>query len=469
MAPRIFFVFLLFAGFGLPQTKPAVKKAPARSAATQSAPKVVETAAPEDKTRQREFPIDSIQVEGTRILTPAGVIAASGLKLGQIGDTAVFDAARDRLLATGYFENLGYRFKPSDKGNGYELTFDAREMTPLYALRAESLPATAAEISAWLKQHDPLFNGRIPGTQQALDHTARLIEAFLASKKTPVPVAGKVVLLGPQKYEAQFTPAAGLPNVALVTFEGNKAVRSTELQNAIAAVAFGQPYTENNFRVLLESQIGPVYEKKGYLRVSFLTITTTPSAQVKGVDVKVVLKEGEQYSLGNVSVIGAMADQSKHILRVAKIPPVMKVVDFDEIRSAIVRVKTALRHEGYLDVEVSMDREINDEKKTVDVVLIPQPGPQYTFGKLQVKGLGLDSVAAVEKAWVLKKGDPFPGEYPELFLRRVKEDGWFDNLGETRAEPEINQETHEVNVTLYFRYNPDATKRPKPNQAQPPQ
>jgi outer membrane protein insertion porin family len=274
---------------------------------------------------------------------------------------------------------------------------------------------------------------------------------------------GKVVLLGPQKYEAQFTPAAGLPNVALVTFEGNKAVRSTELQNAIASVAFGQPYTENNFRVLLENQIGPVYEKSGYMKVTFPSVTTSPSAQVKGVDVKVKINEGEQYSLGDVSVIGPMADESKHILRVAKIPP-MKTVDFDQIRTAVVRVKEALRHEGYLDVEVSVDREINEEKKSVNVVLVPQPGPKYTFGKLEIKGLGLDAVAVVEKAWVLRKGDPYPGEYPTYFLRRVKEDGWFDNLGETRAEPDINPETHEVNVTLYFRYNPDAVRRPKPNQ-----
>lgn len=469
MAPRILFFFLLFAAIGSAQTKPTAGKAlPRPAAATPQTDQKPGAAAPAENAGPRVFPIDSIQVEGARILIPAGIVAASGLKLGQPGDTAVFDAARDRLLATGYFENAGYRFQPSDKGQGYDLTLDVREMEPLYPLRVEALPATAAEVAVYLKAHDPLFSGRIPGTQQALDHTARLIEAFLADRKTPREVAGKVVLLGPQKYEAQFHPAAGLPNVALVTFEGNKAVRDTELQNAIAAVAFGQPYTESNFRLLLESQVAPVYEKSGYLRVKFPSITTTPSVQVKGVDVKVAVEEGEQYKLGDVTVIGAMADQSKHILRVAKIPP-MKVVDFDQIRSAIVRIKGALRHEGYLDVEVSLDREINDEKKIVNLVLVPQPGPQYTFGKLQVKGLGLDSVAAVEKAWVLKKGDPYPGEYPSYFLSRVKEDGWFDNLGETRAEPEINPETHEVNVTLYFRYDPDAVRKKRPKPGDPPE
>ena len=112
-----------------------------------------------------------------------------------------------------------------------------------------------------------------------------------------------------------------------------------------------------------------------------------------------------------------------------------------------------------------MDRDINDEKKTVDVFFVPIPGTQYTFGKLEVKGLGLDGVAAVNKAWVVKTGEPFPAEYPDYFLKRVKEEGWFDNLGETRAEPEINSETHTVNVLLNFRYEPGQKKKaPEPGQ-----
>src|SRR5581483_50074 len=123
-------------------------------------------------------------------------------------------------------------------------------------------------------------------------------------KNKPEKVAGKVVALTAQKFEAQFTPARGLPNVSLVSFEGNKVVRETALQNAIASVAFGQPYTEDNFRVLLDNQIKPLYEKEGYMRVTFPKIETAPSAQVKGIDVKVWIDEGKTYKLGTVSVRG---------------------------------------------------------------------------------------------------------------------------------------------------------------------
>jgi outer membrane translocation and assembly module TamA len=153
-----------------------------------------------------------------------------------------------------------------------------------------------------------------------------------------------------------------------------------------------------------------------------------------------------------------MEDQSKHILRVAKVPS-MGIVNFEELRNADLRVKQALRQEGYLDAEVSTDREINDEKMTVDVFLVPHPGPQYTFGKLELKGLGLDAEAAVKGMWTVKTGDPYPGDYPEYFAKRVKEDGYFDNLGDARAEPHINPDTHVVDVTLTFVYAPG--NRPK--------
>ncbi len=229
----------------------------------------------------RAYPIDSITVEGNRILPAAGIVAASGLKSGMEANGAAFDAARTRLLATGYFETVACKYKPADKGSGYEVSFDVQEIQPLYTIRIEALPVTVPETIAYLKATDPLFTGRVPGTEQVLARAAQGIERLLESKGKPQTVAGRIVSLAPGKFEAQFTPSTGVPNVALVTFEGNKAVRDTDLQNAIAEVAFGQPYTDTNFMLLLDNQVRPLYEKNGYMRVVFRKFTTAPSTQVK--------------------------------------------------------------------------------------------------------------------------------------------------------------------------------------------
>ncbi len=404
------------------------------------------------------FPIDSIAVDGNRILPSQGIVAASGLSVGMKANGAAFDAAREKLLATGYFETVACKYKPGDKGAGYEVSFDVREIQPLYSIRIEALPVTVPEAIEYLKKIDPLFTGRIPGTEQVLSRTARGMEKLLESKGKPQTVAGRVVSLAPQKYEAQFMPSAGVPNVALVTFEGNKAVRDTDLQNAIAEVAFGQPYTETNFLIFLDNQVRPLYEKKGYMHVVFRKLTTTPSTEVKGVDVHVVLEEGGQYKLGEVGVRGPMEEQRKHILSVAKMSQ-MAIADFDKILDAEKRITDSLKHEGYLDAEISVDKELDEEKKIVNVYFVPNPGPQYTFGALEVKGLGLDGVAAVKKMWGVGAGQPFPAEYPEYFSKQVKSESIFDNLGDVLAEPNINAETHVVNVTVTFKYERTPAKK----------
>ena len=43
--------------------------------------------------------------------------------------------------------------------------------------------------------------------------------------------------------------------------------------------------------------------------------------------------------------------------------------------------------------------------------------------------------------WAVKMGRPFNGDYPNVFLTRLREDGIFDNLGKTSSRIELD-ETH---------------------------
>ena len=52
--------------------------------------------------------------------------------------------------------------------------------------------------------------------------------------------------------------------------------------------------------------------------------------------------------------------------------------------------------------------------------------------------------------WKIEPGQPFQDGYPEAFLNRVREEGIFDNLGKTRAESNIDNDSHTVDVTLFF-------------------
>src|SRR3954464_14375528 len=86
----------------------------------------------------QRFPIASLSVEGLKNYPQPLVLATAGLKVGQLAGKDDFEAARDRLLATGLFETVGYRFSPAPASTAYIASFEVVEVAPVYPVRFEA-------------------------------------------------------------------------------------------------------------------------------------------------------------------------------------------------------------------------------------------------------------------------------------------------------------------------------------------
>ena len=397
-----------------------------------------------------KWPIETLTVEGNHNYSPEQILAVAGLRTGQLAGKEEFEAARDRLVATGAFETVGYRFAPAPNSSGYAASFQVVEATPVYPVQFEFLNVPAAELSAWLKSKDPLFGPKIPGTTAVLEKDARWIEAFLTTKNQAEKVVAKIVATAPDQFAIVFRPATALPAVVEVKFEGNKVIPTTVLQNAISSIAFGVPYTEPGFRQLLDTSIRPLYEARGRVNVTFPKITTEPAGNVKGIVVNISIDEGTSYEIGDVKIAGDRAAESPALLKLANLKS-GDLANMDEVSKAVERIKSRLRKDGYIRAAITVERKLNDSKKTVDLALRIDEGPQFSFGALTIEGLDLNGEAAIRKLWALKEARPFNGDYPDLFLDRIREEGLFDNRGDTKAVVNANEQTHVVNVTLQFR------------------
>lgn len=437
-------ILMLAAGCGFAQTRrPAQKKAAAPSPA----------AAPADK-----WPVQRISVEGNHDYTAEQVIAVTGLKIGQMAGRPEFDAARDRLLATGAFENVSYQFAPDADNKGFLATFQVVETPTAFPARIENLGVPSADVETYLKQKDPLFNtARLPATRAVLDRYTRLIEEYLQSRGSTDKVKAEVTADAPDQYAIVFHPARALPAVARVTFEGNRVLTQTVLQDAVWPSAIGAPYTEQTFRTILNAALRPIYEARGRIRLAFPKITTEPVSDVQGIKVHVTVDEGEVYSLGKVAFDGPVPVSPDSLLKTGDFKT-GDIANFDKIGEGVDRIRTALRKAGYLETKVTTQRQVDDGKKTVDLDLHAEPGPLFTMGKLTYVGLDLEGEAEMNRMWNLKPGKPFNPEYPDFFLKRVREDGVFDHLGTTKAETKIDEKEHVVDVTLRFNGDDPKTK-----------
>ena len=440
-------VWLLVLACGLAWAQTAKKGAPAKKAATPS-PAPASAPAPANK-----WPVQKLMVEGNRAYTADQVLAAAGIKIGQLAGRQEFEGARDRLIATGAFETVGYKFEPGADQQGYVATFQVTEVEPAFPVRFEELGVPDKDVEAMLHARDPLFSkARLPATKAIMDRYTAWIQEYLASKNLKEPIAAKVTPVTSDQFAIVFRPARGLPAVGAVTFSGNQVVPQGVLREAISGVGVGAPYSEAGFREILNNAVRPVYEQRGRVRVSFPEVRAEPmpGGEVAGVHVFVKIDEGVSYELGKVEIAGPTPIEPPTLIKAGDFKT-GDVANMDKVADGIDKIRKAVRHAGYLDVKVTNERRIDDAKKAVDIVVHVDAGVQYMMGKLTLVGLDLDSEAEITRIWTMKEGKPLNPDYPDHFLSVIKEQGLFDNLGQTKADLKVDEKRHVADVTLNFK------------------
>jgi outer membrane protein assembly factor BamA len=391
------------------------------------------------------FPIESVVISGNKEYSREQIMAAAGLKLGQMAVAKDFDAARARLEAAGVFDELAIKYAAAADKKGYAVSIQVAEAGPLFPVRFEDLGAPDEQVEKALKQSDPFYGPRIAATKEALARYGKVIEDSLAGK---VKVAGQLVTDDTGTMAVVFRPPGALPAIARVTFTGNSAIPGSAIENAINAVAVGTPWREVRFRQLLETNVRPLYEERGRVRVLFPEIKAEKDRDVNGMALTVKVEEGASYSLGEVTVDGSRLAAAE-LLKAANLKR-GDVFNILLIQAGVARIEKRVRREGYMRVKTRIDRKVNDPAKTVGLAIHVEDGPRYTLAKLNIEGLDLISEPAIRQIWAIKEGQPFNADYPDYFLNRVREDGVLDDLGETKSTVKTDDTAKTVEVTLIF-------------------
>jgi outer membrane protein insertion porin family len=401
-----------------------------------------------------KWPVQSLAVEGNQVFTREQVLAAAGMKVGQLAGKPEFEAARDRLVATGAFETVGYKFEPAADKQGFAATFQVTEVQPMFPVQFEDLGVPSKEMEAALAARDPLFStAHLPATKAVLDRYVAMVQEYLATKGITEKMAAKVSAVTSERFAILIRPARGLPAVAQVTFSGNQVLPQNVLRAAIHYTGVGTPYTEQGFREILNHGVRALYEQRGRVRVSFPEVRAEPVKDVEGVHVFVKVDEGASYELGKVEIAGPSPVDPASLIKTGDFKT-GDVANMEKVGEGLERIQLAVRRAGYLQAKVTSERRIDDAKKTVGVTVSIEPGAQYTMGKMETKGLDLNSEAEIRRIWTLKEGKVYNPEYPDHFLQVIKEQGVFDNLGKTEAEVKVNDAAHTVDVTLVFKGTP---------------
>jgi outer membrane protein insertion porin family len=392
------------------------------------------------------FPLETLKVTGNKRIPAERIIAAAGMKIGAPVVKDDFDKARNRLIATGAFENVGYEYKPSASNTGYNGVFEVAEIEQVFAYRFEDLPVPDNDLRAALHKQETVLGDQIPATAEVIERYTRELQSLVGDK---VKVIGKVSPDVPGQLTILFRSDVPRPQIAEVHFTGNSVLPSAPLMRALGDVAIGAAYSETTVRLMLDSSVRPLYDARGRIRVKFPKITPSPANEIDGVVVTVNVEEGESYSLGNVTFAGTTRQEAADAQRIANIKSA-DVANFDDVNAGLDKIVARFRTKGYLNAAAHVDRDIDDQKHKVDISIVLEPGTMYRMGKLEIAGLDLLTEPVIRKMWGLKPGDAFEPQYPDSFLKDVRDQGLFDNLGKTTAVKDIDEKAHTVNVKLTF-------------------
>lgn len=404
--------------------------------------------------------VHSVTIKGNSRYTTDQIVEALGLKTGQPVAAAGIESARLKLQSTELFNSVSDAFRYS-AGNppGYDITFTVAENEQVFPMRFERLGVPSAGIQRCLKEHIPLYSDQIPGTEGVLKLYRQTAQVCLADAKSPVKVKTTISNDDPKQLAVLFAPDGPVVTISQVSVTGNEAIDTGTILRAVNQVAIGVPLSDTRLQLILDGTIKPLYAAKGYAAVTFPKVETEPSKTDSGVIVRVQIKDGPVFKFGSIRFHGTGMDQDEVRANIGFKPGQQyNGRQVDDFRLWLVH---NLRRKGMLDTSVLFDTKVDDSRRAVDVTYTVEPGSLYSFAKLDIQGLDINSSPVVERLWGEKPGKPFNPDYPDFFLKRVEEQSLFDNLGNTSSDYTADPATHTVTVHLYFKGGKSKADRAK--------
>ena len=365
--------------------------------------------------------IASIKVTGAQKIPVDQVVAASGLKSGDVVTAAQIQDAANRMSALGVFSTVNFRY--TTQGDAIGLEFQVQE-APTYPVAFDNFPwFTDAEIGDTIRSQVGLFTGESPEGGTMVDQMAEVIENLLASRKIKGTVTHQLISAAVgDGMVMQFHLEENPLRIQSVHFEDPLAAESERLKDRVPDIK-GQPYSTLAIEIFVNEHVRPVYFSKGFLRAqigppqpSLIPDPTDP--KVSAVDVSIPIQLGPVYSWKGVSWQGNSAVPTSDLDAAVELKP-GGFADGLKIEEAWQKVQAEYGRHGYLDTKLDAQPQYDDTSHEVSYRVSISEGAQYRMGDMVITGLSLDAEKRLRQAWQIAPGQIFNDGYYENNMKML--------------------------------------------------
>ncbi|HWF14183.1 MAG TPA: POTRA domain-containing protein [Candidatus Acidoferrales bacterium] len=362
--------------------------------------------------------INSIKVTGLQKFPQDQVIAASGLKNGDVVTAAQIQDATNLLAALGIFSAVNFRF--TSKGTAIDLEFQVTE-APTYPISFDNFPwFTSAEIGDAIRSQVGMFTGEAPDSGSMIDQMTAVIENLLGSKNIKGSVTHQLISVpAGDGMEMQFR-VEGVPlRVQSLKIDDPIAADSERLKDRIPDIK-GQPYSLFAVELFEYEQVRPLYITKGFLRAQIgppqtQLVPDVNDPKVSEVDISIPVRQGSAYTWKGVSWQGNMAQPSSTLDSLVKLKP-GDLADGIKIENIWRDITFEYMRRGYLDLKLDAEPQLDDTAHQVSYHVAITEGPQYRMGEMIITGLSVDAEKRLRQAWQIAPGQVFDNNYYEAHM-----------------------------------------------------
>lgn len=242
--------------------------------------------------------------------------------------------------------------------------------------------------------------------------------------------------------------------IKTVNIIGNEVFSDQELLNQFQLSGPGfttvftdsDKYAKDKLRGDLET-LRSYYLDRGYIKLEIQSTQVTMSPNKESIYITIAIKEGEQYTVSDVKLLGEMVVDEKELQSLVKITPgdlfSRKVVTGDT-----TAINDRLGNEGYAFANVNAVPEVDETNKTVALTYFVDPGKRVYVRRINITGNEKTADEVVRREMRQLESGWFTPEKVNRSRIRIQRLSFFEQVNiETPAVPGTSDQV-DVNVKV---------------------
>jgi outer membrane protein assembly factor BamA len=413
-----------------------------------------QSAAPASTAALRE-----VRADGLKSLTQPQILTISGLQIGAEVGRDDLQAAADKLVQSGLFAHVTYKFQ--SRADGLIVTFQLEETERIPAY-FDNLPwFTDGELNDAIRAKLPSYNGTLPAAGAVVDQAAEAAGEFLAMHGLQAAIEHQVVANpnGDGNIQEFHIDGAAL-KISSLEF-GDATLNSSKVVQQALAELKGKPYSRMAIDLFLTEQVRPIYLKQGYLRAKLgppeIRLTGNPNQKLpEQIPVFVPVTAGAVYKWKGAQFTGNSLLSTTTLTSDLGLKT-DDVADGMAIEAGLDRIREEYAHVGYLEAKIDPVASYDDQAHAVSYKVRIEEGTSYKFNALTITGLSPTAEKRLREAWSIPQGELFDKATYEDFLTKLETKPaeifhnlpvHYENVGHWIQPDEGN---HTVDVLLDFK------------------